>query len=678
MKKLLLLVFLLQWGWLRAQIVSVQTDTITFDEVVIVAQRSSEKYYTSLSAISLLQEKQIRQLSPGTLPEAMERMPGVWMQRTNLGGGSPFIRGLTGYQTLILIDGIRLNNATFRSGPNQYLNTVDPLMCSKIEVMRGSGSVQYGSDAIGGTVYIQTIEPEYSNQKPRITGSVYGKWMSDSMEKSTRAQLGFSSKKLALVSGFSIKKFGDIHPGKQGKVLSPTGYSGFSGDLKLKIKLDHSKEMIFAIQHDIQQDVPLYHQIQSGTFSLYSFDPQQRSLAYLKFKMYTSHPLFSEIKATISIQSSFEQRNKRKSDADHTDVEKDGVTTSGFILENISSFSEKWIATTGVESYYDHIASSASTILTDGVSQESERGLYPDNSSMLSTSLFTIHKIEQGRLSIQTGARYNFIELVVDDPMFGESHITPDALVGLLSAGWALSPLFRISASANTAYRAPNISDVSSFGIADFRYEVPNFGLKPEKAFNMELGFQFKREGWFASLFLYRNLLTDLIDNVKTTYGGQDSIDGIQVYHRENIHRAIIRGAEAELTHVISSNLSARAYAIYTYGFNSENNEPIRRIPPFNGYVGGIYRPFRQLSFDVGMMFASSQNRLSSGDIDDDRIADGGTPGWTSVHIESHFEWKILKFNTGLENIFNTLYRVHGSGVDAPGRRFWVSLTIGF
>jgi len=678
MKKLLLLVLLLQLGWLKAQVTSVQTDTITFDEVVIVAQRSSEKQYTSLSAISLLQEKQIRQLSPGTLPEAMERMPGVWMQRTNLGGGSPFIRGLTGYQTLILIDGIRLNNATFRSGPNQYLNTVDPLMCSKIEVMRGSGSVQYGSDAIGGTVYIQTINPEYSNQKHRITGSVYGKWMSDNMEKSTRAQLDFSSKKVALVSGFSFKKFGDIHPGNRDKVLIPTGYSDFAGDLKLKIKLDHSKEMIFALQHIIQQDVPLYHQIQSGAYSMYSFDPQQRSLAYVKFKMYTSHPLFSQINATLSVQYSFEQRNMRKSTANHTAVEKDGITTTGFILENISTLSEKWTATTGVETYYDHIASSAYTILSDSVSQKSDRGLYPDHSSMMSTSLFTIHKIEQGRLTIQTGARYNFIELVVDDPLFGRSHITPNALVGLLNAGWALSPSFRISVSANTAYRAPNISDVSSLGIADFRYEVPNFQLKPEKAFNMELGIQFVREGWFASLFLYRNLLTELIDNVKTTYGGQDSIDGIQVYHRENIHRAIIRGAEAELTHVFSSSLSARAFAIYTYGFNSENDEPIRRIPPFNGYVGGIYRPFRQLSFDVGMMFASSQNRLSHGDIDDDRIADGGTPGWTSVHIESHFEWKMLKFNTGLENILNTLYRVHGSGVDAPGRRFWVSLTIGF
>jgi iron complex outermembrane receptor protein/hemoglobin/transferrin/lactoferrin receptor protein len=107
-------------------------------------------------AVSVLTQKQLLQNAPRSTPEALMGLPGVWVQKTNHGGGSPFIRGLTGQQTLILIDGIRLNNATFRSGPNQYFNTIDPQSIAQIEVLRGSGSVQYGSDALGGVVHVLT------------------------------------------------------------------------------------------------------------------------------------------------------------------------------------------------------------------------------------------------------------------------------------------------------------------------------------------------------------------------------------------------------------------------------------------------------------------------------------------------------------------------------------------
>ena len=100
------------------------------------------------------------------------------MQQTNLGGGSPFLRGLTGYHTLILIDGIRLNNSTFRSGPNQYLNTIDPLLINHVEVMKGQGSVPYGSDALGGTILLSSKSPDFSVTGNKLKGSLYGKYMS--------------------------------------------------------------------------------------------------------------------------------------------------------------------------------------------------------------------------------------------------------------------------------------------------------------------------------------------------------------------------------------------------------------------------------------------------------------------------------------------------------------------
>jgi outer membrane cobalamin receptor len=99
-----------------------------------------------------------------TTPEALMGSSGVFVQKTNHGGGSAFIRGLTGNQTLLMLDGVRLNNATFRYGPNQYLNNIDLYTVDQIEVSKGIGSVEYGSDAIGGVIHLHSYTPMY-NQK---------------------------------------------------------------------------------------------------------------------------------------------------------------------------------------------------------------------------------------------------------------------------------------------------------------------------------------------------------------------------------------------------------------------------------------------------------------------------------------------------------------------------------
>ena len=88
--------------------------------------------------------------------EALEREVGVMMQRTGAGQASPFVRGLTGPQVLILVDGVRMNNSTFRYGPNQYFATIDPGTIERIEVVRGPQSVLWGSDAIGGVINVVT------------------------------------------------------------------------------------------------------------------------------------------------------------------------------------------------------------------------------------------------------------------------------------------------------------------------------------------------------------------------------------------------------------------------------------------------------------------------------------------------------------------------------------------
>ncbi len=124
-------------------------DTVRIGEIVVTTQRIPQEDFLVPYSISLIDKKEMEHFTKRTTPEMLMNMDGVFVQKTNHGGGSPFIRGLTGNQTLLLIDGIRLNNSVYRYGPNQYLNTIDIFTIDRMEVAKGTGSVQYGSDALG-------------------------------------------------------------------------------------------------------------------------------------------------------------------------------------------------------------------------------------------------------------------------------------------------------------------------------------------------------------------------------------------------------------------------------------------------------------------------------------------------------------------------------------------------
>ena len=654
------------------------SDTIRLDDVVIVGRRSETSMADRPEAISLLNHRMIESISPMNMAEVMHAIPGVFMQQTNNGGGSPFVRGLTGYHTLILIDGIRLNNAIFRSGPNQYLNTVDPLMLSRIEVLRGPGSVQYGSDAIGGIIYLRSGDLSFSSEGLRVNGLVYGKWLSHQMEKTGRAQLQVSTRNVAVEAGYSRKDFGNITAGGDLGQLDFTSYGEDAADVKASIKLAPAQTLSLAWQHHKQNDVQLYHKLITGEYSTYAFDPQQRDLLYLRHEIQRDHSILTGIRTTLSMHQSDETRKKQHTGSDESYTEKDLVRSYGLTVELETDNTRRWSGVSGAEFYYDRVQSS--TVRTDLVSGKDSlmRGLYPDQSYMGSFSAFSLHTFDFGNLILTGGVRYNHFILGLTDEIFGDLSLTPHALVGSLGASYRILRNTRLSFQIQNAFRAPNINDVSSFGIADFRYEVPNFDLAPEKSLNKELGIRTEQKIFSGSLYFYHNALKDLMVNVRSTYQGQDSIDGVQVYTRENAGKAYIRGVEGDIQIRPHRYISIHSFLIYTYGQNVTSDEPLRRIPPLNGLVGAHLHVIRNLDIMAEWQYASRQDRLSSGDLDDSRIPEGGTPGWNVINLRFSYEMAGFRINTGLLNLSNVAYRTHGSGFENMGRSFYVSLLYSF
>jgi outer membrane receptor protein involved in Fe transport len=153
------------WFLLAAPHLSVaQPAPSRLDQIVVTATRIAETAGDLPYATVSFDRRTLEEATPRTLPELLREESSIMVQKTALGQGSPFIRGFTGFRTMLLVDGFRLNNATFRDGPNQYWNTVDAWSLENLELVKGPTSAQYGSDAVGGTVHARTVRPRFDGE----------------------------------------------------------------------------------------------------------------------------------------------------------------------------------------------------------------------------------------------------------------------------------------------------------------------------------------------------------------------------------------------------------------------------------------------------------------------------------------------------------------------------------
>ena len=656
---------------------SLLTDSAeNLSEVTVTATRKSTELLSIPYAVSLLSGREIIDRQYRSTPEALTGTTGVFIQKTNHGGGSPFVRGLTGNQTLILLDGIRLNNATFRYGPNQYFNTIDAASVSKIEVARGTGSVQYGSDALGGVVQVFTKDPTFSKDKS-WHGTLRGKATTRDMEYSGRASVEYRSEKLAIVAGYSNKKFGDLYGGDTTGRQSPSGYKDQAVDFKLKYQL--AANAVVTVSHQLlrQTDVPLYHRVKLENFAYYFFDPQQRRMTYAKLELIGKNKWLDKITIISSLQKSLERRDYQRNGNANKFVEEDKVRTWGNVVDVFSVVSKNWTANTGIEYYHDLVNSSKQQITFANSQMLNQRGLYPNNATSGNFSVYSLHHFTTGKFELETGLRYNSVAITIPDTAtsafkLGDITVKPSSLVTNVALLYHIGSNQNVYSSFSTGYRTPNIDDLGSLGLVDFRYEIPAYDLKPEKTYNTEIGYRFINKKIQSSVAFFYMHLTDLITRAQVP--GQQ-VGGYNVYTKENSQKSYLKGTELSFNYSITNALSLKTNASYLYGQNISGKEPMRRIPPFNGRVLLNYNKVKW-SLGAEYLFADKQGRLAKGDQDDNRIPMGGTPGWNLLNLYGHYTIRQLSFYVAIQNIFNEDYRTHGSGINGMGRSASLTLEI--
>jgi outer membrane receptor protein involved in Fe transport len=291
---------------------------------------------------------------------------------------------------------------------------------------------------------------------------------------------------------------------------------------------------------------------------------------------------------------------------------------------------------------------------------------------MSSFAVFTLHEINLNRWLFTAGARWNTFVINVEDEAIGTAQLTPSALVGNAAVLYKTGSRSNVFASFNTGFRAPNIDDLGTLGIVDFRFETPNYDLKPEHSAQVQLGYQWQSPKFSAEVYVYHNQLRDLITRVKQD---TQTMQGYPVYQKENVEQGYIQGFETAAEYRFLPRWSAQGSFTYTYGQNVTKNEPMRRIPPVFGRLA--------LQYTAGAWFvnaewvaAGDQDRLAQGDIDDNRIPDGGTPGWNVVNLYGGYQWRMFSIQFNALNLFNVDYRTHGSGVNGVGRSAFVTLGV--
>lgn len=665
---------------------------VTLPDVVVTPTRSAQ----SPDALPFVTERldagriQLRQLSR-TTPEALKDLPSVMIQKTANGQGSPFIRGLTGYHTLFLVDGIRLNNSTFRSGPNQYWSTIDSYAIDRLEVVKGPASVQYGSDAVGGVAQAVSADPFALAGADGLFGRATARYASAERSVMGRIEGAVASGDFAARAGVSLKDFGDIESGGDAGKLPKTGYDEWAGDVGVALRLnDHWR--LDAVHQQLEQDdvwrthstsfAKSYSGSKVGSDLARVLD-QERRLTYARLSGSNLPGALRDASATASWheqgETEFRQRKDTTQQFQGTDVDTLGLQSQA------SLDAAGTVLTLGVDYYHDEVDSfSRRQKEAGGAFKNGIQGPVADDSSADSLGLFLQDEFAlTGSLRAVAGARYTWTRVEAgrfENPATKKADSFTDewdnvSLMGRLIGD--LTPGATAFAGVAQGFRAPNLSDLTRFDVArSGEVEIPTTGLDPEDFLTYEAGVR-GHGGALRGEAAY--FYTDIHDLIQRTPTGASNADGALV-SKTNSGEGYVQGVELALEADVGKAVTLRGDVTWMEGeldayATSDRvltTEPLSRVMPVTAHLGARWQATDKVWLEGLVTIAAEQDKLSAGDkADTERIPPGGSPGYEIFTVRGGVELaKNLSLTLAVENISDEEYRVHGSGVNEPGRNF--------
>jgi hemoglobin/transferrin/lactoferrin receptor protein len=711
--------------------VYLESNTEGLNEIVISASKFEQNKKDIPQKIISVNAENVEFSNPQTSADLLETTGQVYIQKSQLGGGSPMIRGFSTNRLLITVDGVRMNNAIFRGGNLQNVIAIDPFAIQNTEVTLGSGSVIYGSDAIGGVMSFYTQKPQLSyTDSLLVKANIIGRYATASDEKTGHFDLNLGYKKWGFVTNASYTSFGDLKMGKHGPdeylrpefvsatltgdaitennnplVQKESGYNQLNVMQKVRYEPFENLSFDLGLFYTTTTDIPRYDRLlryRGNTLrsAEWHYGPQRWFMSNLQItKLSSNSNLYDKIKATFAYQNFQESRMDRDFQSDIRDLREEAVDAYSFNLDLEKNLSSQTQFFYGAEYVFNKVMSDGEeeNIATGNIIPTVSR--YPNGSSWQSAAVYSSIKYKPNpKFVFQSGLRFNHIISKADftennvylNLPFESSKNEASALTGTAGISWSPNTIMQWKLNASSAFRAPNIDDIGKvFDSEPGSVVVPNETLRPEYAYGGELGLKLNfNERVILDMNTYYTYLDNALVRRDYNLNGETEIiyDGelSNIQAIQNASKAWIYGFEVGLKWAITNQLKLTSqYSII--GGTEENGGmevPIRHVAPYFGNTHLIWVN-KSLKFDLFAVYNNELSfyQLAPSEIEKDYIyaldANGNpyAPSWYTFNFRTQYQInKNIALTASLENMTNQRYKTYSSGIAAAGRNFILAL----
>lgn len=700
------------------------------NEVIISSSRFEEKRGDVPFQVQVINEKELKYMNQQTSADVLQQSGNVMVQKSQQGGGSPILRGFEASRVLIVIDGVRMNNAIYRAGHLQNVITIDNNMLEKVEVVFGPSSTVYGSDALGGVMHFHTRQAKLSDKNGSVNANAFTRYSTANHEKTGHIDFNLGWKKFASLTSFTYSDFGDLRMGNNrnnaygdwGKRLwyverqngvdvmvqnddpnIQVGSAYKQWDLLQKFLYKQNDKVSHQLnfQYSSSSDVPRYDRLtqMSGTspkFAEWYYGPQKRILAAYSLNLTNDKGIYDNARIGLSYQNIEESRVSRRFSGSSSKYRDSQIENLNVIALNadFSKQIKKNELRYGVEGLFNTVDSKGIRYDINADTTGKVASRYPDGGSTYQAmAVYLSHTYEASEeLIIVDGIRYTNVNLkskFIDTTFFPFPYNSytqnNGALTGSLGVIFKPGKDWRINLTGSSAFRAPNVDDLSKvFESTNGNLIVPNPEIKPEFTYNLDLGIQKTfNKTITASLIGYYTWYQNLITTVPGTFNGQDSVlfNGTlsAVNTMDNASNAYLYGGSANLNADINEHFSITSSINYTYGRikTDTTDYPLDHIAPVFGKTSFVLK-MKRFRSEFFVMYSGWKSIKDYNMIGEDNFAFAtpyGMPAWATLNLRSSFTvTKNLMLQASLENITDLHYRTFGSNFSAPGRNLVITL----
>lgn len=651
------------------------------EDLIYSVDRTPERTFETSRAVEVINADTIRRSNAAGLADLLEEHAGLVVESQH-SGGTPIMRGLSGKQVMLLVDGVKVNNASYGSETREYLNLISLDQVERIEVVRGVVSV-LGTESLGGVINIIT------KKGPGATGESFGgairtRYATSDSSVSVPIEVFGRSDQFRYDAGFAAGSYGEQRAGDVGKQAN-TSYRQRSAYLNGQWLLSPEKTIGFGYQDVDQRDVQ--QPGVPGLFNALNFLPRTMQLGNVSYQDLTSRGWEDSLRI-----SAYWNRQEQHESADLSPrpplVFNDSDVMTGLNVE-LGTFAGAHHLLYGIDSSTDHVDSTSYSFSTTTGELLPRRGNVTDGAHYRTLGVYLQDHFDPAKwLTVIAGARWGQFKSkgseVLDIGPIDLSSSKSD-VTGALNLIFHVSPKLNVIANGFRGFRAPNIYDSSKYNFIrtanGVGFEVPAPNVQPERVISYEGGLKYDDGNLGGSAFYFRNRLTDLLVLAPGLLNGlpwrDTNGDGIRqasefaVFQNQNVGSATIHGVELDGHYSLSNGVTAWGHYTKTKGTDTRTDSPLSMMPPSFGAAGvrylsaATYQPW----VEVVWRYYGKQDQLSLTDRANPDVVNGSIPGFNVFHVRTGLALTSrVTITAALQNITDKKYREAGSGLFAPGR----------